>query len=306
MRRLSAGRGIAGVVAGAWRAEPSPLPWSEEFAALVPLLVRGGVGALAWQRIRRSEPAPSSRLRELQDAYRFNALQAAVHRRALRDVAVALQAAGIAALLGKGWAAACLYPEPGLRPPGDIDLYVPGGDVPAARAVLEDVPVAIDLHAGAAELDDRPWDDLIEHSDGIAADGVEIRTFGREDHLRLLALHMLRHGAWRPLWLCDVAAAVESASDGFDWDRVRGGDRRRADAVAASLKKSSGRVSTARPPRCARAVCPAGSLRPSSSSGAIRDWSRRAGAGPSPPTWPGRPRPWPLSSDAGRTPWKPP
>jgi len=235
MRRLTAGRAVAEMVAGAWRVERPSVPSPCEGAAeLVPLLIRGGVGALAWRKIQLSGVAGEPSFRPLQDAYRLNALQAAVQSHALRDVVAALEAAGVAALLGKGLAAARLYPETGLRPAGDIDLYVPAQDVPVARSVLANVPAAIDLHAGAAELDDRRWDDLLECSVPIAAD-AGVRTFGREDHLRLMALHMLRHGAWRPLWLCDVAAAAEFVAGGFDWDRLLGGDRRRADAVACAL-----------------------------------------------------------------------
>jgi Uncharacterised nucleotidyltransferase len=233
--RLRAGRAIAETVARAWRPEVATSPSSEGLADLVPLLVRGGVGALAWRRIRQSEAARWVGFRPLRQVSRFNALEAALQRRALRDAVSALGAAGIAALLGKGLAAAALYAEPGLRPAGDIDLYVPAAQAAAARAALADLTgAAIDLHEGAAELDDRRWDEVFERSTTIAVDGVPARTFGREDHLRLMALHMLRHGAWRPLWLCDVAAAAESAA-GLDWDRVLGGHRRRADAVVCAL-----------------------------------------------------------------------
>ena len=46
-----------------------------------------------------------------------------------------------------------------------------------------------------------------------------------EDQLRQLCLHLLRHGACRPLWLCDVAVMLESLPGDFDWDRCLGGDR---------------------------------------------------------------------------------
>ncbi len=57
----------------------------------------------------------------------------------------------------------------------------------------------------------------------VKLDEIEVRVLGVEDELRLLCIHMLRHGAWRPLWLCDIAAAIEAASSDFDWDYcVRG------------------------------------------------------------------------------------
>jgi hypothetical protein len=62
-----------------------------------------------------------------------------------------------------------------------------------------------------------------------------IRTLGLEDHLTLLARHFLRHNAWRPLWLCDIAAVVESRPADFDWDRCLSGPRSRADWLACTL-----------------------------------------------------------------------
>jgi hypothetical protein len=64
---------------------------------------------------------------------------------------------------------------------------------------------------------------------------VAVRLLGAEDHLRLLCLHMLRHGAWRPLWLVDVAVALESRPTGFDWDYFLSGDRRRTGWAVSAL-----------------------------------------------------------------------
>jgi hypothetical protein len=33
-------------------------------------------------------------------------------------------------------------------------------------------------------------------------------------------VHLFFHGAWRPIWLSDVAAFVEALPDGFDWTRL--------------------------------------------------------------------------------------
>jgi hypothetical protein len=61
---------------------------------------------------------------ELHDAYRLFALQAVLHEQRLTRAFALLRAAGVEAILGKGWAVARLYPDLGLRPYGDIDLYV--------------------------------------------------------------------------------------------------------------------------------------------------------------------------------------
>lgn len=49
-----------------------------------------------------------------------------------------------------------------------------------------------------------------------------------EDDLRILCTHALKHGVWRPLWLCDVAVALETRPLRFDWDRCLGKDRKHA------------------------------------------------------------------------------
>ena len=64
---------------------------------------------------------------------------------------------------------------------------------------------------------------------------VEVRILAAEDHLALLCVHLLSHGAWRPLWLCDVAAAVEGLPDGFDWDLCLGRSRRLSTWVGATI-----------------------------------------------------------------------
>ena len=89
---------------------------------------------------------------QLRDAYRLHALQAAVHERELAEVVPALQAAGIEALIVKGWAAARLYAEPGLRPYGDIDVCVgPTRHRAAREALAASLPsVDVDLHRGLA------------------------------------------------------------------------------------------------------------------------------------------------------------
>jgi hypothetical protein len=61
---------------------------------------------------------------------------------------------------------------------------------------------------------------------------TRVLVLGNEDHLRLLALHLLRHGAWRPLWLCDVARLVERLGGALDWDLVLRGIRENARRVA--------------------------------------------------------------------------
>lgn len=212
---------------------------AEELAAVTPLLLRSGAGGLAWARLRPTRLRDAPPARELQQAYRLNALHAALNEQRVAKAFALLRAAGIEPLLGKGWAAASLYPGPGLRPHGDVDLYVPADVYHAAQVALsspDGKTCAVDMHRGFAELDDRAPEELHRRSRLGGLEGVEVRVFGAEDHLRLLALHLLRHGAWRPLWLCDVAAAIESRPPGFDWGYFLSGDPRRGEWVACALR----------------------------------------------------------------------
>jgi hypothetical protein len=66
--------------------------------------------------------------------------------------------------------------------------------------------------------------------------GLQVRIVGPEDQLRLSCLHLLRHGAWRPLWLCDCGLLVETRSADFDWDYCLRGNRRHAKALLCVLR----------------------------------------------------------------------
>jgi hypothetical protein len=62
-----------------------------------------------------------------------------------------------------------------------------------------------------------------------------VRIVGPEDQLRHVCVHLFRHGAWRPLWLCDVGAALESVATSFDWDYCLRGSRQRTQAVVCAV-----------------------------------------------------------------------
>ena len=78
-------------------------------------------------------------------------------------------------------------------------------------------------------------DALYARSQTARLNEVDIRILAAEDHLVVLIRHFLRHNAWRPLWLCDIAAVLESRPPDFDWDRCLGGNRRHAGWVACTL-----------------------------------------------------------------------
>jgi len=235
---------LATVLAGSWRSSPQGLLCSEaRLAEITPLLVGSMSGALAWHKVRNTGVKTSAAGLELQEAYRFHAVRTLVRQHAIKKVLTLLYREGVQPILVKGWAVARLYPEPGLRPYGDIDLVVRLEQYSAAAAAISAAIAAneiekeyyIDLHRGFEDLDDHSFDELYSRSTIVKLDDVDIRVLSPEDHLRVLCLHMLRHNAFRPLWLCDIAVAVETRAPDFDWDICLGKNRRRADWVACSI-----------------------------------------------------------------------
>ncbi len=220
------GRLVAMTLAGAWRIAPPPLPpVMSNVETVVPLLAESGAGGLAWHRLRQTSLRSLRAVRELQQHYRLQTLQAAQRTSAVRELLLRLRTVGIEPILIKGWSSARLYPEPGLRPSADIDLCVPANELQTAVSALGSraLPCAVDLHPDVPELADRSWREVFDRSLLVPLDDVSVRVLGPEDELRLLCLHLARHGIARPLWLCDIAARLESLPISFDWDSCRAG-----------------------------------------------------------------------------------
>lgn len=235
----SAGSLIAKVLAGSWRIQsPPPDISAEELARVAPLLLESGAGALGWRQVRNSDLSSTAKAQELQQAYRLHTLQAGIHERDIKEVITFFKRAGMEPVLVKGWAVARLYTERGLRPYGDIDLAFWPDQFDEAKALLqteEGKKIDVDLHKGFRKLDDLSFEELFARTEVVALGDVEVRILGPEDHFRILCLHLLRHSAWRPLWLCDIAATLESRPSNFDWDRCLGQNPRRADWVACTV-----------------------------------------------------------------------
>lgn len=234
---------VAIVLTGAWRRSSSSLSLSAgALAQITPLLLQIGAGALGWWRVRRCDLARSKEARPLRQAYRFNRLYARLHEREVGRAFGLLRSVGIESILAKGWLAASLYPDHGLRPYADIDLYVQPQDYDAARSALHNAtnrPQSVDLHRGFTDLEDQGFDDIYTRSRLVRLHDVEVRVLGPEDHLRLLCLHLVRHGARSPLWLCDIGAALEQLANNFDWDYFLSGDRWRSKWVVSVLLLSN-------------------------------------------------------------------
>lgn len=230
---------LARVLAGSWRrALPALDITAEELATVTPALLETGAGALGWHRVRDSRWRTSSAASELQQAYRIHAVQAVLHELEIKEAVELLRSNGVEPIVVKGWAIARLYVEPGLRPYGDIDLCVNPDQYLIAKRLVDDLATSdsrIDLHKGFIRFGNQSWSELHARSRRLEIEGVPVRTLGPEDHLRLLCFHFLREGAWRPLWLCDVAVATETRPAGFDWNLCLGTNERSRNYVVCTL-----------------------------------------------------------------------
>ena len=229
---------VAAVLTQAWRRDPSPSNLSAvELAEITPFLLKTGSGGLAWWRIQHAEVGISSAGLKLKHAYISQVLGAELQERKIVQAFELLRSEGIEPLLAKGWAITRLYPGPGLRSYTDIDLCVREQQRLMAAATLRDLVAQgcwLDLHTEFRPLD-RTVEELYLHSQQVPLGNTEIRVLGPEDQLRLLCLHMLYHGVFRPVWLCDLGLALESLPSDFDWDYFLSGKHRNSDGVLSAL-----------------------------------------------------------------------
>jgi hypothetical protein len=231
---------VGSILAGSWRyTHTHTLGISEtQLNEVAPLLYGSGGAALGWWRVRETDLRDSPSADVLHEAYRLQTLQSAIHEEKIKTVLRLLRGESIEAILVKGWAAAGLYPDRALRPYGDIDLSVRPSDYKTAAALLAGPEAAgcwVDLHNGFDELKGRTFDQLFERSRLVDLGDDYVRVLSAEDHLALLAIHLLKHGAWRPLWLCDIGAAVESLPPNFSWDVCLGRKKPRADWIVSAI-----------------------------------------------------------------------
>jgi hypothetical protein len=229
------GKDVAAVLAGTWRlVPPGPDRTIAAYAHFTSLLVEGGAGGLAWWRFRQLGNATFPTTRVFRQEYRQIAAAALEQEEHIRQAVGCLRAAGIEPLLIKGWSVARLYADPGLRPLGDIDLCVRPDQLDSAAAALATIGLpfgTIDLHRGVPDAPARAWDEIYQRSQLVPLGDTDVRILGPENLLRLLCLHFVRHECCRPLWLCDVAAVLESQGADFDWDYCLTSKRRIAQWV---------------------------------------------------------------------------
>jgi hypothetical protein len=114
---------------------------------------------------------------------------------------------------------------PGLGDPDLGDVFIDCG--PGAKVCR------VDLHRDLRKDHMPAVAALFERSIAVRVGEARVRLMSPEHHLREVITHFLRHGAVRPIWLCDIAALIEAASGDFDWGLCTGGDRRVAGWIAA-------------------------------------------------------------------------
>ena len=230
---------LARVLAGSWRqAVPALEITAEELTTVTPALLQTGAGALGWRRVSTSHRHTSAAGSELLQAYRIHAVQAVLHELQIQETVQLLHSKGVEPILVKGWSIARLYIEPALRPYGDIDLCVNPDQYLITKRLADDLAtrdIRVDPHKGFARFGNQSWKELHSRSRCLEIQGVEVRTLGPEDHLRLSCFHFLREGAWRPLWLCDVAVATETRPADFDWDLCFGTNEASRNYVVCTL-----------------------------------------------------------------------
>jgi len=216
---MSAGVSVARALAGSWR-DPPPTagPDAARIAEVEEQLIRSGGGGLVWWRIRADPALSDSPIgKRFHEAFKLNSVYASMHRDQISRVLKGLRDSGLEPILFKGWDCARTYPHEGMRPYGDIDLCLLPQDVEKARSTLAGSPdeSAVDLEHDEIEAAWIPG--IVERSESVPLGDTAVRVMGPEDRLRTLALHALKGEVWGPRSLCDVALAVESRPDEFDW-----------------------------------------------------------------------------------------
>lgn len=256
---------IASLLAGSWReSPPAPELSIDELTGIAPLLIASGGGALAYWKVRGTPLESTKSGQDLKQAYRLYTLHAAIHQTEIQQVINLLAKVGVEPILVKGWSMAREYPEPALRPYGDIDLFIKPEQFRTAEQALateEGRKYFVDLHRGADHLCDQPFEDLWSRSEvtSIGSESLNdksqrsndiwkispassliesggrltVRVLSPEDHLRILSVHFLHHGAWRPAGLCDIGLMIEKHK--FDWDVCLTSNKTRARWVECTV-----------------------------------------------------------------------
>jgi hypothetical protein len=249
---------------------------------VLPVLIESGSVGIVWSRLQETFGADSVVGMALEEAFRSQEAHNARVTRELGRVVSRLRDHGVEPVLIKGLAVARLYPAGLVRPAGDIDLVVRDEEYGTAQEVLAEERLSFHADPEArrafAAIRDRhrvdPYGDVDidlhrfstwygARDERFFADAVcvpigdtHVRVPRVEDHLRVLCLHFLSHGAVRPMRLCDIAVLVEGGGgiglrpmgrelsairpygvpEALDWDRVLSGTAREVEQIGVTLR----------------------------------------------------------------------
>ena len=214
-----------------------------------------GLGPLVYSHLEAAGPGvPLAARRAFQGLCLRHGRQNELRLRALREILIAFEAAGVSALVLKGAALANLiYARPGLRPMGDLDLLVRRRDLDGARQVLryldfvtagtdgDSLPDKHDLLTKdvkglrvRVELHHRLFPEKIERPTVLdvrsrslvpfTLDGLTAHTLDADSLLCHLCQHLVFHAdvftRLRLIWIADIARLAESFLDRIDWEHV--------------------------------------------------------------------------------------
>ena len=249
---------MARVLSGAWRDRPGPLNASgADIGQASPQLLGSGAAALGWRRLCASPPLDRTvEAAGLAKTARLLALADSLRTENLGHLSALMHEAGITPLLFKGWAIAQYYAESYLRPCGDFDILVQAADFHKAKALLSrhavlvmapgdgtfvlhnralQMDYTVDLHGDLSPRYNTAVNDVFRRAQPAPWPAQAMLVPCAEDHLRIVIMHLLKHGAWRPIWCCDVAALVEKITGSFDWEICLTRDRVTAGWICATI-----------------------------------------------------------------------
>lgn len=223
-------------------ATPPDLPPPTQPDALFNALMRHGVAPLALRHLS-TFPALQALEAPLRGAQVHNARLALTGAQQLAEIALALNAAKVAWCVLKGLPLALRhYGDLAARQVGDIDLLVAPRDTPAADYALRGIGwrregadsdlelppprfwheqryarpggLTLELHHRLhpnLHLLPIPTETLLANTEPVALGGVAVPVLDPVSELLYLSTHGCRHGWFRLMWVCDIAAIVARA-----------------------------------------------------------------------------------------------
>jgi hypothetical protein len=219
-----------------------------EWTALPTAAESHGVAPLVYHHLKTTGASiPTDTRRELAALTVRHRHAHEVRTRALRDILSAFEAAGIRTVILKGAALAHLvYPEPGMRPMRDLDLFILDGKAEASLQIMsqlngfapdlteepndkhllgtllrEQLRVSVELHL---RVPGTKGEDPIPFSIG-PEDSPPAYILNREEMLRHLCHHAAGHSIVfemvRLIWASDIVGFAEQFADDLDWQALR-------------------------------------------------------------------------------------